>query len=52
MPQDRSRKIFIYIFLFLLIRTLNNKNLINLNIIKLNKIKVIGLDEEDNSGIK
>ena len=47
MPQDRSRKIFIYFFLFLLIGTLNNKNLINLNIIKLNKIKVIGLDEED-----
>ncbi len=48
MPQSRSKKIYIYIFLFFLIGTLNNKNLDKFNLIKLNNIEVIGLDEKDN----
>ena len=48
MPQQKSRKILIYIFLFLIIGTLNNKNLIKTNFIKLNTITVTGLEEKNN----
>ena len=48
MPQQKSRKILIYIFLFLIITTLNNKNLIKINFIKLNTITVTGLEEKNN----
>ena len=48
MPQQKSRKILIYIFLFLIIATLNNKNLIKINFIKLNTITVTGLEEKNN----
>ena len=50
MPQRKSRKILLYIFLFLIIGTLNNKNLNN----KLeyeNEIIVFGLDEKNNQEI-
>jgi cell division protein FtsQ len=48
MPQQKSRKILIYIFLFLIIGTLNNKNLTKTNFIKLNTITVTGLEEKNN----
>ena len=48
MPQRKSKKISIYIFLFLIIGTLNNKNLNKLNFGELNDISVKGLSEENN----
>ena len=48
MPQQKSRKILIYIFLFLIIGTLNNKDLTKSNFIKLNTITVSGLKEKNN----
>ena len=48
MPQQKSRKILIYIFLFLIIGTFNNKNLVKTNFIKLNTITVTGLEEKNN----
>ena len=48
MHQSKSKKILIYFFLFLIIGTLNNKNLTNLNFPTLNNIIVYGLDEKDN----
>ena len=48
MPQQKSRKILLYLFLFLIIGTLNNKNLNNIDLTKISKINVIGLDEKNN----
>tara|TARA_B100001063_G_scaffold243546_1_gene274451 strand:+ start:925 stop:1599 length:675 start_codon:yes stop_codon:yes gene_type:complete len=48
MHQQKSKKILLYLFLFLIIGTLNNKNLNNINFGKLNKISVYGMDEENN----
>jgi len=48
MPQKKSKKILIYFFLFLIIGTLNNKNLSNINLIKIKDITVTGLDNENN----
>jgi len=43
-----NKKIFIYIFLLILLGTLNNKNLYNFQFPKINKINVIGLDKDEN----
>ena len=51
MPQPKSRKILIYIFLFFLIGTLSNKNLKVDNLIKINEILVYGLDKKNNKEI-
>ena len=48
MPQKKSKKILIYFFLFLIIGTLNNKNLSNISLIKIKDITVTGLDSENN----
>ena len=48
MLQQKNKKIFIYVFLFFLISTINNKNLIFLNFGKINNISVKGLDEKNN----
>ena len=48
MPQQKSRKILIYFFLFLIIGTFNNKNLKNLYFFKIKEISIIGLDEKSN----
>ena len=48
MPQQKSRKILIYFFLFLIIGTLNNKNLTKIGFIKLHTITVTGLGEKNN----
>ena len=48
MPHQKNKKILIYVFLFLLIGTFNNKNLENIDIVKVNKIYVTGLDQKSN----
>ena len=48
MPHQRSRKILIYFFLFLLIGTFNNRNLNNIHFAKVNTVTVTGLDDKDN----
>ena len=45
MHQRKSKKILIYLFLFLTIGTINNKNLNNFNFPKIDKINIIGLEE-------
>lgn len=52
MLQKKSKKITIYIFLFLIIGTLNNKNLYNIKLAKVNEIKVTGLKKKDNLELK
>tara|TARA_B100001057_G_scaffold80077_1_gene75271 strand:- start:3912 stop:4583 length:672 start_codon:yes stop_codon:yes gene_type:complete len=49
MPHRKSKKIFIYLFLFLVIGTLNNKNINDLYFFKINKISIKGLDEKNNN---
>ena len=48
MHQQKSKKILIYFFLFLLIGTLNNKNFDNFHFPKIKKIELNGLDENNN----
>ncbi len=48
MPQTKSKKILLYFFLFLLIGTINNKNLNNLEFAKIENINVSGLNDKDN----
>ena len=43
MPQQISKKIFLYIFLFLILGSLNNKDLVNIEFPKIKKIDVQGL---------
>ena len=48
MHQKKNKKIIIYIFLFLIIGTLNNKNLNEFELVKINKINITGLSEKNN----
>ena len=48
MPKSKNKKIFIYFFLFILIGTLNNKNLNKIDLININNIRVSGLSEKNN----
>ena len=48
MPQLKSKKILLYVFLFLLIGTFNNKDLNNLKFVKIKSISVVGLNDKDN----
>ena len=48
MPQQKSKKILIYIFLLIIITTFNNKHLNNLNFFKILSISTKGLDEKNN----
>ena len=48
MLQQKSKKFFVYIFLFFLVGTFNNKNLSKLNFPEINDIYVTGLNEEQN----
>ncbi len=52
MPKRKSKKIFIYFFLFCLIGTINNKNLNDIGNLKLNQIEVSGLNDQKNLEIK
>ena len=48
MHHRRSKNIFFYFFLFLIIGTFNNKNLNNLEFPKINEINISGLDKKNN----
>ena len=52
MHQRKSKKILLYFFLFLIIGSLNNKNLINRNFTEINKISVKGLDKKNNQKLE
>ena len=43
-----NKKILVYIFLFILLGTFNNKNFSRSNVFEIKEIKVSGLDEKDN----
>ena len=49
MLQLKNNKILIYLFLFILLGTISNKNLDKFEIPKINKINIIGLSDEENS---
>tara|TARA_B100001063_G_scaffold244526_1_gene277494 strand:+ start:3525 stop:4196 length:672 start_codon:yes stop_codon:yes gene_type:complete len=49
MLHQKSKKIFIYLFLFLIIGTLNNKNVNNFYFFKIDTISIKGLDEKNNN---
>lgn len=51
MHQSRSKKIFVYFFLFIIIGTLNNKNLNKIELTKIKEINVKGLNEKKNNEI-
>ena len=48
MLQKKSKKITLYLFIFLIIGTLNNKNLNNIKLPKVNQIIVSGLNVKNN----
>ena len=48
MPQKKNKKIFIYLLLFFIIGTINNKNLNKIYTTYINKITVSGLDKKNN----
>ena len=52
MPQLKSKKFLFYFFLFLMIGSLNNKNIKDLNFLQVDKISIKGLDEKNNFQIK
>ena len=52
MHRLKNKKILFYLFLFLIIGTLNNKNLSNINFSKINLINVTGLSEKTNLELK
>ena len=49
MHQQVNKKIFLYILLFLIVATFNNRNLNNIDLTKVDKILIEGLDEKKNS---
>ena len=51
MHTKKNKKILIYLFLFCIIGTLNNKNLSNFHFPKINQINISGLDDQENSEI-
>ena len=51
MPRQIGKKIFIYIFLLLLIGSINNKNINKFEFLELSEIKIYGVDESDNNKI-
>lgn len=48
MPHQKSKRILLYIFIFLLIGTINNKDFKNLQFPKIDQINVTGLSNEKN----
>ena len=52
MHHRRSKNIFFYFFLFLIIGTLNNKYLNNLDFPKINEINISGLDRKSNKDLQ
>jgi len=49
MHQRKSKKIFIYFFLIILISSINNLSLYNLKFININDIKISGLSKKENN---
>ena len=49
MRSQINKKILLYLFLFILLGTLNNKNINNFQFIDIKEIKVEGLSEDNNS---
>ena len=49
MHLQTSKKILIYVFLFMIVATFNNRNLNNINLMKVEDIFIEGLDEKKNS---
>ena len=47
MHQQKSKKILIYFFLFIIIGTLNNKNFTKIEFLKIEKINIYGIDAEN-----
>ena len=47
MHYRRSKKIFLYFFLFLIIGTFNNKNLNNFDFPRIKEINIMGLDDKE-----
>ena len=47
MPQRKSKKIFIYFFLLIIVGSINNISINNLKIEKIEKINISGLDYID-----
>jgi len=52
MPQQINRKIFFYFFLFIILGTLNNKNLDSFTFPKIESLKIYGLEKIDDEFIK
>tara|TARA_B100000927_G_scaffold218453_1_gene178569 strand:+ start:7 stop:678 length:672 start_codon:yes stop_codon:yes gene_type:complete len=48
MHQRKSKQVFIYFFLLLLLGSINNTNFQKIKVLNLNKIKVSGLDDKGN----
>jgi len=48
MHQQKSKKIVIYLILFLTIGTFNNKNFDDIDFMTIKKINIVGLDEQNN----
>lgn len=48
MPHQKSKKIILYLLLFLILGTLNNENINNTEFSKISEIEVSGLDHETN----
>ena len=48
MHIQKNKKIFIYVFLFILLGSLNNKTLKNTDFLKIKNINVLGLSYEEN----
>ena len=49
MPRQISKKIFLYLFLFILLTTLSNKNLLNFQFPNINQIDILGFDQTENN---
>ena len=52
MHYRRSKKIFLYFFLFLIIGTFNNKNLNNFDFPRIKEINITGLDDKEINELK
>ena len=52
MPLQINKKILVYLFLFLILGTWNNKNIINIEFPKIDNIKIIGLKDNENLDLK
>ena len=52
MPFQINKKIFIYIFFFIIFSTLNNNNFLQIKLSEINKVDIYGLSEDENFKLK